>query len=128
LAAALALAGCATPTAAELPRPGSADAACAERLHDVCGALLVFYAVNRRLPATFEELQAAAPGPLACPLSGETYVYRPEGLAVEGQSGRLILFDASAAHNGARWGIVIVEPKGSGPLVAQVVLLRLPGD
>ena len=104
-------AGCNT-YAPEVRRPAfepDADA-CAERLHEACGRLLLYYSLNRRLPPTREALAAAdpqSPLPLVCPLSGEPYTYLPQGLLVKGRAGRLVLYDSSPAHGGMRWGVFV---------------------
>ena len=100
---------------------------CASRLHDICGHLLLYYAVNKRLPQDLDGLRAgigsADVPPLTCPVSGRDYLYHTAGLRVPGRSGRLVLYDASPAHSGMRWGIVIVGAGGAGPLSTRVILL-----
>ena len=103
-------AGCQTPgePAAPSPRPPVTDP-CAERLHEISGQLLLYYATNKRLPQSPDELatvelKSSGP-PLVCPESGKAYLYRPDGLTVPGYPGLLVLYDATTVHNGGRWGI-----------------------
>ena len=129
VAAALALGACTTLTR-EPPRSRPSIDPCADRLHDLAGHLLLYYSAHGRLPPTLDDLPAAAdPGrPLSpvCPASGEPYVYRPDGLEVEGQPGRLVLYDAVPAHSGMGWAVALIEPTGDGPLDTRVILL--PGQ
>ena len=125
LAIALAAAGCRT-TAPEDRRPSVRMDACAERLHDACGQLLLYYSLHQRLPETLDALAtlgAPAPLPLVCPVSGKPYVYRPEGLAVPAQPGRLVLYDAEPSHSGMRWGVLLDGLGTSKRVAARVVLL-----
>src|SRR5688500_13126803 len=99
------LAGCASgssgpakkkpaPSHSDIPDPGpdnpgqptatiSGKDPCADRLHALCGPLLLHYAVKRHLPAHIDELRAFAGGDPAveftCPVSGKPYVYEPRG-------------------------------------------------
>lgn len=104
---------------------------CANRLHDLAGSLLLFYAVHRRLPEQIAELDQiagpAAPGALVCPVSGQPYIYNSRGLLSPDTKSQIILYDPAPSHAGRRWAISIVEPTGdSDALVTQVVLLPDP--
>jgi len=101
---------------------------CANRLHDLAGSLLLYYAVKRKLPERAEELEQiggpAGAGSLVCPVSNQPYVYNPKGVLSPDTKSRLILYDAAPSHAGRRWAISIVEPKAaSDALVAKVVLV-----
>jgi len=99
---------------------------CAERLHDVCGQLLLHYSLNKKLPGTLNELKPMgpeAPPPLVCPVSAEPYVYNPDGLRIPGRPGRLVLYDAVPCHSGMRWGILVGDPEGGTTLTLRVVML-----
>lgn len=65
------------------------------------------------------------PNLFLCPTSHQPYVYVPSGVPVPLPSpepiGRLVLYDATAAHNGLRWGITVLEPKGNKPLVTRII-------
>ena len=101
---------------------------CANRLHDLAGSLLLYYAVHRRLPEQIAELDQiagpAAPGALVCPVSGQPYIYNPRGLLSPDTKSQIVLYDPAPSHAGRRWAISIVEPAGdSDALVTKVVLL-----
>jgi len=118
-------AGCRT-TAPAVRRPSVEADACAERLHDLSGRLLLHYSLHRRLPETLEALAALDPEqpvPLVCPVSGEPYVYRPEGLQVPGRPGRLVLYDAAPRHSAMRWGVFVDDAGDARRLTARVILI-----
>jgi len=101
------------------------DDPCAQRLHDVCGQLLLYHSIHKRLPndlAELKNLNSATP-PLVCPTSGEFYIYNPRGLRISGQLGRLVLYDAIASHSGMRWGILVGDADSRKPLQTRVILL-----
>lgn len=123
------------PDAAQSPTgsptaPMSATDPCATRLHDLCGPLLHYYALNRRLPQRLEELQGVAgPDPAVsfeCPVSGQPYVYVPGGFPWGDQPGFVVLHDAEPSHSGFRWAVVVEEPKGAQPLITRVVAVPEP--
>lgn len=126
MTAAAILGGCQTPTR-NIREPGSVIDPCADRLHDICGHLLLYYSLNKRLPRTLDDCRAhsdaAAVPPFTCPVSGKPYLYRPEGLALPGRTGRLVLYDATPAHAEMRWGILISQAHGGGPLTTRVLLI-----
>ena len=122
------LAGCqmSEPSAPEVQRPSIKTDPCAEQLHDVCGALLLYHSTHKRLPATLEQLQALSAAEalhLTCPQSGQPYIYAPHGLQLPGRSGRLVLYDGQPCHSGMRWGIIVGNAENGGPLTTRVVLL-----
>jgi len=125
LALAAALTGCQTPVPA-VRKPSAALDPCAERLHDVCDHLFLYYALHKALPPALADLEGLGPRPLpplACPVSGDPYVYNPDGLRVPGRPGRLVIHDAAPSHNGMRWGVFADTGDGSGPVTARVILL-----
>jgi hypothetical protein len=114
--------------------PGRATAAisgrdpCAERLHAVCGPLLFYYALHRRMPEKLDELRAIAAETgeaeleFTCPVSGRPYIYVPQGVPRgKGQPGLLVLFDATPAHSGLRWAVAVDVPRPGQPLVSKIV-------
>ncbi len=111
----------------DAPRPAPAGNAldpCANRLHDLCGLLLQYYLVNKRLPQSLVELatlQDTDRFPIVCPISGKPYLYDPEGYQVPQMPGRVIIVDPEPAHGSYRWAIAIES--GSGPPVASVVAI-----
>ena len=125
LAAAVA-AGCRTPAPPPVARGVESDP-CADRLHDLCGRLLLYYSAHAQLPEHLADLGGVgsdAAASLACPVSGKPYLYIPRGLPVPGWPGRLILHDAEPCHSGRRWGILAEPPRSREPLVVRVV--RVP--
>jgi hypothetical protein len=126
-------AGCAGP--ASKPPPATQPALgsnrsntdpCATRLHDVCGPLLLYFATHDRLPAKIDELREL-PGfdlpELICPVSKQPYVYNPVGLPGPEAGTQVILYDATPAHAGLRWGIAVNHPAAGEPLIAKVIAL-----
>lgn len=101
---------------------------CAERLHDICGQLLLYYAVNKDLPRTLGDLRRSHFSEtilnLACPVSHEPYIYNREGLPVPDREGKIIVFDTKPCHAGMRWGILLEPAKPGQPLVLRI--LRAP--
>jgi hypothetical protein len=85
-------------------------------MHDLCGLLLQYYALNRQLPATIDELAPLADAGVEfsadCPTSGTPYVYDPSGLGTAGGERFLVLYDATPAHAGLRWGVFVAPPSG----------------
>lgn len=110
--------------------PISATDPCATRLHDLCGPLLHYYALNRRLPERLDDVQALAGADPAvafdCPVSGRPYVYVPGGFAWGDKPGFIVLHDAEPSHSGFRWAVVVEEPRGAQPLVTRVVAVPEP--
>ena len=117
--------GCQTPVP-EVQRPSVKKDPCAERLHDICGKLLLHYSIHNKLPQSLQELEAPGskdPSQWVCPVSGKPYIYNPDGLRVAGRLGRVVLHDAIACHSGMCWAILVDDPGGGKPLTARVILL-----
>ena len=109
LAGAALTAGCQLPSP-EPPRPTVRIDPCAERLHDLCGHLLLYYSTHKKLPPKLAELESTdrfPTPPFACPVSGKPYVYDPDGLVIPGLPGRLVLYDSQPTHAGRRWGVLV---------------------
>ena len=124
------LAGCqgSSPKQAKEDSPRTMTDPCAMRLHDLSGALLLYHATYQHLPPTLDGLRSIpdAVSPLesfSCPSSKQAYLYSPEGVAVAGQAGRVVVNDASPAHNGKRWAIEVLDSSPESPLVTKVVSL-----
>jgi len=129
LIAAVLMVGCgpppAQPASPPAPRSGGYIDPCAQRLHDISGGLLLYYATRRALPTTLSALKdhgAVQLPPLVCPVSKKPYLYNPRGLVIPGRAGRLVLYDAEASHSGMRWGIMVTPPAG-GMIATDVRLL-----
>ena len=84
---------------------------CSERMEDIVGTLYLYHVLHQRLPDNLEDLRSVADITVdlnfTCPASGKPYIYNPTGLAAPGGGGlRLILYDATPAHNGHRWAVM----------------------
>jgi hypothetical protein len=97
--------------------PISADQAvgtdpCEMRLQNIEAAMLLYYSLNRALPPGLQDLVALSSDdlPLSCPVSHEDYLYIKAGLAVPGTPRRIIVCDATPAHMGKRWCIMMAPP------------------
>jgi hypothetical protein len=128
LALVLLAAGCGGHQAAapEVRRPSLEQDPCATRLHDLSGRLLLYYAANRRLPESLDDLpplDPANPTPAVCPVSGDPYIYNPKGVAIAGRPGLLVLYDPLPSHAGMRWGVFANREAGGPGLTARVLLL-----
>jgi hypothetical protein len=133
VAALLALSGCQSTARGSRSAAGTqpvADASvpvsdpCADRLHEVSGALLMYVLGHGQLPPTLSALEAdgeVSSELLNCPLSRRPYAYNLEGLHLPGRKDRLIMYDAAPVHDGHRWGIVMSDPKDAGPRTAEVI-------
>jgi hypothetical protein len=87
---------------------------CVAQMHDIAGAMLLFFAVNKHLPPTLEDLKsmadADAPLVFTCPTTGQPYVYVPSGLGTVGTPKHIILYAASPDSHGRRWCILMSPP------------------
>jgi hypothetical protein len=127
-------AGCQSTTRSNHAKGPPADTApitntdpCATRLHDICGAILFYYATRHHLPARLEEL-TALPGfedihEFRCPVSGQPYLYNPIGIVSPDQPTHIILYDPAPSHSGMRWAVSFVEPQGAAPPFTKVIAL-----
>ena len=107
-------------------RPSVRMDPCAERLHDICGHLLLYHSVHNELPPTLEQLRSTSDVPLpslVCPASGKAYTYNPGGLASPDRKGRLVMYDPEPSHSGMRWAIMVGMPADGGGVTARVILL-----
>jgi hypothetical protein len=99
----------------------------ASRMQDLCGALLYYYASNRRFPAKLEELRPYADLGVTLgftsPVTGEPYVYVPAGMRGSGIRDTLVLYDPHADAKGDRWGIVVVPPEAGKAVLMYAIPL-----
>ncbi len=135
IAMGLSLTGCVTsttprakPVAPVVGRGSVEDAVasdpCATRVHEIAGAMLQYYAIDRQLPAKLEDLNMFkddAALVFRCPTSNLPYVYVPSGLAAPGGSKIIILHDAAPTHNGRRW-CLLMAPSGANAAQSMEVL------
>ena len=100
---------------------------CATRLQDMCGGLLMYYQINKRLPASLHEIDdfpgGQDSGPMVCPVSKQPYVYVPAGIFLPEKNTRIIVYDPAPSHSHLRWAISIDEPDPEKPLVTKVIAL-----
>ena len=98
---------------------------CAERLHELCGHFLLYYAAHKEMPPNLNDLAASSglsSAALVCPDSGKPYVYDADGLTIPERQGRLVLYDAEPMPSGSRWGILVTGRPGT-LMTANVVLI-----
>jgi hypothetical protein len=99
----------------------------AERLHDLSGPLLLYYAIHRRLPETLEDLASVADADrtpeFTSPASGKRLVYTPSAVPPPGQDRRLVLYDPTPTGARTYWAILMGYPRGDQPAATWVVEL-----
>ena len=120
--------GCrpAEPEPGPVRRPSIRRDVCGERLHDICGHLLLYHAVHKRLPPTLADLPPTGDlplPPLVCPVSGKAYIYNPNGLPIANRPGRLVMYDPEPSHSGMRWGILVGTSSDGGSITARAILV-----
>ena len=97
------------------------------RLHDIGGAMLFYFAVNKRLPDKLEELRPYADGDVelnfTSPVSQQPYGYAPRGLIFEGRNKRIVAYDP-VAHNGKRWCIFMAVARPAEAQSIEVLELQ----
>ena len=102
-----------------------ASDASASRLHEISGALLMYYALHHRLPQTLDELKPLADAGTELSVtapSGRPYLYAPRGLAAMAVEKRLIVADPAPSATGRRWCILMPPPGGPAASVSMEVL------
>ena len=136
----LAAAGCSATPQAGKPSPSAPPPTddrsltstdpCALRLHDISGALLLYFNTHGDLPPTLAVLSkspgAEDIGDMTCPTSGQPYVYVPKGIPVDPPPSRVVLFDPTPAHAGGTKRLAIViqpPPQPGGVLQARVIAI-----
>ncbi len=100
---------------------------CAMRMHDICGALLLYYFQHAELPERLQDLTALpgldAPLEFTCPESKQPYIYESRGIAIPERKSFVIVYDPAPSHSGMRWAILIEQPVPGEPLVTKVIPL-----
>jgi hypothetical protein len=108
-------------------KPNELTDPCATRLHDLSGLLLLYYATNKRLPETLDELSSLTDFDMEfrtdCPVSGRPYVYAPAATPPPGSDQFLVLYDSVPAHRGLRWGVFILPPRDQQLPATKVILM-----
>ena len=99
-------------------------------MQDISGALLEYYAINSRLPATLAELNSLSdldrPLTFSSPASGKPFVYAPVGLRSPADPREIVLFDPAVDREGLRWVIKLRRPRGRE--VAATWVERIPNS
>ena len=99
--------------------------ACAMRLHDISGNLLLFELQERRMPDSLDELASMTGGPelpeLVCPVSGRPYVYRRDAVYLQDQNAYVVLHDPAPSHSRIRWAVTYAPAAGAGVPTMKVV-------
>ena len=100
---------------------------CAIQLHDISGAMLLYYVAHRELPQRLEELKPLADVgselKFTCSSSGKPYVYVPNGLQSSGRNKRIILHDPEGSHDGNYWCVLMAPTKSGQAPYLEVVLM-----
>jgi len=101
---------------------------CPSRLHDIEGALLLYYFDNKQMPTSLDDLRSVAETKLevTCPDSGLPYTYVPNGLTKPGGTKRIIVHDPVMNRDGTRWCIVASYGPRGAPQSTQVVQIVEP--
>jgi hypothetical protein len=115
---------------------------CAEKLHDLCQQLLMYYLAHKELPPSLADLDSQgtsthpAKNAWCCPISGKPYIYNPQGLPLLNLKGSMIVYDSLPCGRGrlggsgnslsqkttpVRWGILMQPHRPGRPLVISVV-------
>jgi hypothetical protein len=97
-------------------------------MHDLSGLLLQYYMLNKRLPATLEEVRPLAKGgestDFNCPGDSRPFVYlpqSPQALAAD----RVVVYAPGPAADGKYRAIIMGFPRNLAP-AASVVNLSQP--
>lgn len=100
---------------------------CGSRLHDVGGALLMYYALNKHMPEQLEEVKSMADFGMelvfTCPKSGKPYSFTPNGLAAIGKDKRIVIYDSEPSHDGRRWCVFMPTPRLGQAMSLEVLLV-----
>lgn len=99
----------------------------AQRLHDLCGALLLFYFEQQRLPESLEELKSS-PGDseavsFVSPVTNTPYLYTAGGILIPERDARIVIYDPSPNRANVRWAVMIDDPVPGKALVTKVLPL-----
>jgi hypothetical protein len=93
------------------------------KMHDIEGAILMYYAINKVLPPKIEDALPLADVPLDMNVPGtsQQYVYTREGIILQDQEARLIVYEPAPLHKGHRLAIRVNDPKAFQPLVMHII-------
>jgi len=93
------------------------------RLGDIGEALLMYYSVNKAMPAQLTDVQSATNEQLNfdSPSSGKPYGYAPAGLVAGNGAKRIFVYDSAPGRDGKRWCWEGPVPTGGPTLVMEMV-------
>jgi hypothetical protein len=93
----------------------------AQRLQDLEGDILLYYAANRKLPDSLDDLRSVdSDVNFNSPVLGQPYIYDPRGLWAAGSNQSIILYDQVVTADGKRWCLFMSPPQGNGVLSLNV--------
>ena len=97
----------------------------AMNLQDMSGAILMYYALNKRLPENLEQAAplADAPVSLTVPGTDKKYLYTPNGFLLQDRESRIVVFEPAPMHNGFRLAITMADPQPNVAPVCKVIAL-----
>ena len=96
----------------------------AERLHEICGSILLFHGAYHRMPESLEELRRATgmtPDAIIDPVTRRPFAYVPEGFATSPAGRRAVLLAAPGPGAETCWAVTVLQANRS--LSAKVVAL-----
>jgi hypothetical protein len=101
---------------------------CAMRLHDICGALLLYYFNHFELPESLADLAPLSEDeplpPMICPVTQVPYIYNLDGIYLPERNSWVILYDPAPAHSRMRWAVTVQQPPDETEmLVTKVIAL-----
>lgn len=101
---------------------------CPARLHDIEGAMLMYWALHKSLPPNMEDLKAVSDVPLelTCPDTGLPYAYNPQGLRKPGGTKRIVVYDQVRNSDGTRWCIMVADGRPGAAQSTEVIQLPEP--
>ena len=93
------------------------------KMHDIEGAILMYFAINKTLPEHIADALPLADVPLdlKVPGSEKEYVYTRDGIRLQDQEARYILYEPAPMHSGFRLAIKLNDPEPFKALVMQVI-------
>lgn len=109
----------------------------AMNLQDMSGAILMYYALHKRLPERLDQVIPLADTPISLTVPGteKSYLYTPDGFLLQDRQSRIIVFEPAPLHSGHRLAITMDDPQPNVAPVCRVralpeslFLLRPPGS
>ena len=93
------------------------------KMHDIEGAILMYFAINKTLPEHIADALPLADEPLDLKVPGSLteYIYTRDGIKLQDQEARYILYEPAPMHSGFRLAIKLNDPEPFKALVMQVI-------